>query len=294
MVRGERENNMGSVFTQRGYLYLIGGAEDRKGEKHVLKHLLDQTHAANIIIIPTASGYPRDIDRCYTDTFKSLGVKNIKCLDIRYRDEADGEENIQAIEKADLIYFGGGDQVKLVDTLIRTKLFDRMKARFEAGALHIAGTSAGASAAGNPIFYNGDRKGFQKGSIKVSEGFGLIDGVAIDTHFSVRNRLSRLCQFLISGRCKKGIGLDEDTGLVVYPNLHCKVIGSGMVTIVNSAKVSGSNYAAAADGERLRFNNMRVGFLPAGTTFSIKKWSILNRVEHDRNNGNSAMRSVRR
>jgi cyanophycinase len=266
---------MGSIFMKRGRLFLIGGAEDRKGDKLVLNHLVNQTHPINIIIIPTASAYPRDINRSYTDAFRDLGLKEIKCLDIRYKEEADREENLEAIEKADLIYFGGGDQVKLVDTLNQTKFFNRIRERFEAGELHIAGTSAGAAAAGNPILYNGDRKGFLKGSIKFSEGFGFIDGVAIDTHFSARKRLSRLCQFLISGQCKKGIGLDEDTGIVVHPNLHFEVIGSGMVTVVNSANVTGSNYMAISNGEKLRFNKMQVGFLPAGTMFSIRKWSIL-------------------
>jgi len=63
--------------------------------------------------IPTASAYPRDIDRCYTGTFWDLGIQKIRCLDIRYRDEADREDSLEAIEEADLIYFGGGDQEKL-------------------------------------------------------------------------------------------------------------------------------------------------------------------------------------
>jgi cyanophycinase len=281
--RKAKKNTMGSHFMQNCYLFLIGGAEDRKGDKLVLKHLVDQTHPDNIIVIPTASAYPRDIYRSYTDAFRNLGINEVNCLDIRHKEEADRAENIEAIEKADMVYFGGGDQAKLVDTLIRTEFLNRIRARFEAGDLNIAGTSAGASAIGNPIFYNGDRKGLQKGSIKSSEGLGFIDGVAIDTHFSTRKRLSRLCQFLICGKCTKGIGLDEDTGIMVYHNLHFKVIGSGMVTVVNSANVTGSNYTAISNGEKLRFNNMRVGFLPAGSMFSIKNWSILNRAEHKNN-----------
>jgi len=271
---------MRSTKTPKGKLFLIGGAEDRKGDKLVLKYLVDQTRPAHITIIPTASAYPRDIDRCYTATFRDLGVEETKCLDIRYRDEAAREEYVKTIEKTDLIFFGGGDQAKLVETLNQTKVFDRIKTRFEGDGLHIAGTSAGASAVGNPLFYNGDYKGSQKGSIKFSEGFGFIDGVAIDTHFSARRRLSRLCQFLISGQCKKGIGLDEDTGIMVDPDFRFTVLGSGFVTVVNSANVSGSNYKVIPNGENLRFNNMRVGFLPSGSKFSLRKWSILNQAVH--------------
>jgi cyanophycinase len=108
------------------------------------------------------------------------------------------------------------------------------------------------------------------------EGFGLIDGVTIDTHFSQRRRLPRLSQFLISGKCEKGIGLDENTGIMVYPNDQFVVIGTRMVTVLNSARITGSNYDAIGEGEQLRFNNMSVGFLPAGARFSIRKWAVLN------------------
>jgi len=263
---------------KRGYLFLIGGAEDRKQDKYVLKHLVEQTRPKSILIIPTASAYPQEVYRSYSDAFRDLSVDTVTYLNIRYRDEADRDENLEAVEQTDLIFFGGGDQVKLVEVLNHTQLFSRMCARFESGNLHIAGTSAGAAAAGNPILYNGDRRGYKKGSIKFSEGFGLIDGVAIDTHFSARRRFARLCQLLISGHCRKGIGLDEDTGIMIYPNMHFKVIGSGMVTIVNSVHATGSNYHTVAKNDMLRFNNMHVGCLPAGTLFSLKKWSILKQA----------------
>jgi len=273
------QRNMSARFTRKGYLFLVGGAEDRKGDKRTLNYIVERTNSATIAIIPTASAYPQEVDRCYTNTFFDLGVSVVHCLDIRHQGEADRPEHLDAVEAADLIYFGGGDQAKLVNTLKPTQLYQRIKSRFETGGLHIAGTSAGASAIGDPIFYNGDRRGLVKGSIKISQGFGLIDGVAIDTHFSNRKRLKRLCQFLISGKCHKGIGLDEDTGIMVYPNLHFKVIGTGMVTVVNSANVSGSNYKEVKPGDNLRFNDMRIGFLPPGAIFSLSKWTILNRSE---------------
>jgi cyanophycinase len=267
-----------SSSTTKGLLYLIGGAEDRQGDNLVLQDLVDQTQPQDLVIIPTASAYPQSIDRDYTDVFKRLGVGTIRCLDIRYRDEADRVENLKAVETADLIFFGGGDQVKLVDVLNRTRFFDTVRRRFEAGDLHIAGTSAGAAAAGNPMIFDGNHDGLAKGSVAHSGGFGFIEGVAIDTHFFARGRLARLSQFLISGHCRKGIGLDEDTGIMICPDFRFKVIGSGMVTVLNSASVSGSNYDSAHTGDPLRFNNMRYGILPAGSIFSIRKWSVVSRV----------------
>lgn len=267
-----------SSSTKSGLLYLIGGAEDRQGDALVLKDLVDQTQPNEIVIIPTASAYPQSIDRDYTDVFKRLGVRAIRCLDIRYRDEADRDESLKAVATADLVFFGGGDQVKLVDTLNRTRFFDLIRRRFESGDLHIAGTSAGATAAGNPMIYNGNHDGLVKGSVEHSAGFGLVDGVAIDTHFYARGRLARLSQFLISGHCRKGIGLDEDTGIMICPDFRFKVIGAGMVTVLNSSSVSGSNYDSAHTGDLLRFNNMRYGILPAGSIFSIRRWSVVSRV----------------
>jgi cyanophycinase len=199
-IRAGREP-MGSMIKNRGLLFLIGGAEDHQGDRRVLKHLIGETQARDVAIIPTASGYPLDIGRDYTDAFRDLGVERVNCLDIRYRDEADRDENLKALETADMIFFSGGDQVKLVDTLARAQFMDRVRMRFEAGDLHIDVTRAGATAAGNPMIYHGNHDGLTKGSVAHSDGFGFIDGVAIDTHFTPRGRLSRLSQFLISGDC---------------------------------------------------------------------------------------------
>ncbi len=266
-------------FTQtnmkNGLLFLIGGAEDKRNGKAVLTKIVDLTHAQRVVIIPTASSYPRDIIADYTHAFTDLGIAQIDQMDIRYRDETDRPENLEMIAAADLLFFGGGDQTRLVKVFNQTRLFHAIQAKFAGGQLHIAGTSAGAAAAGNPMIYNGDYKGHLKGSVKITDGLGLLDGVAVDTHFSARKRIPRLAQLLISGRCTRGIGLDEDTGIVIHPNLQFTVIGSRMVTIMNSMRVSNANFDTIAPGERLRFNNLSIGFLPPGAKFSIKRWAIL-------------------
>jgi cyanophycinase len=267
---------MNPIINKPGELFLIGGAEDKKKDKRLLQQMVDQTRGEIIAFIPTASAYPRDIFEDYSKAFNELGIPKLHCLDVRYRDEADREEHLEAIEEADLVFFGGGDQVKLVRMLTGTRLFEHICRRFEQGQLNIAGTSAGAAAAGNPMIYNGDRRGFKKGTIKSAPGFGFVHGVTIDTHFLARRRLSRLAQFLLSGKYAKGIGVDEDTAIRVLPNLQFSVFGTGVVTVLNSIHVTGSNYHDVAQGEKLAFNNMRIVFLPQGTTFSIKKWSILN------------------
>ena len=128
------------TISRRGLLYLIGGAEDRHNDALVLKQMIAVTQPGVIVVVPTASSYPQSINRDYTDVFRRLGVPEIKCLDIRYRDEVDRDENLKAVETADLVFFGGGDQVRLVDTLKQTGFIDLIRRRFETGGLHIAVT----------------------------------------------------------------------------------------------------------------------------------------------------------
>lgn len=261
--------------SKQGLLILIGGAEDRKDEMIVLRKVVEKTRAKNIVIIPTASYYTREVGESYYDAFRRLGVESIEILDIRYDDEADREEYHEKLEKANLVYFGGGDQTKLVKTLIQSRLFAKIKQRFNEGTLHIAGTSAGAAAASDPTTYDGDYQGFCKGTVQFTKGFGFIDDVIIDTHFLARERIPRLVQFLISAQHTKGIGIDEDTGIVIYPDYRFDVIGTGMVTIINTDKVTGSNYQQLKEKDIYSVNNVRIGFLAPGTTFSLRRWSIL-------------------
>lgn len=256
-------------------LILIGGAEDKRDDKAILKKILEKTKAKNIIIIPTASYYSREVHNAYYDAFRNLDVKQIEAFDIRYADEADKQEYHEKLENADLIYFTGGDQTKLIKTLRDSDLLKKIDNAFRTNNLHIAGTSAGAAAAGMITIYEGDYKGFNKDTVSTMPGFGFIDDLIIDTHFLSRERIPRLTQFLISEQITRGIGIDEDTAVFVHPDLRMEVYGSGMVTIINTDKITGSNYEMLSENEVFTVNNVRIGFLAPGTTFSLKRWTVL-------------------
>ncbi len=260
---------------KRGFMALIGGAEDKKQEKTVLRRVVEVSQAKTVAIVPTASFYPREVFANYYDAFKNIGVENVEFFDIRYQDEADRNEYLKKIEETDLIYFSGGDQVKLVRTLENTKLLKRIFELFEEGKLHIAGTSAGAAAASNPMIYDGDYDGFSKDSVNFSPGFGFLKGITIDTHFVSRGRIARLSQFLLTEKSPKGIGIGEDTGIIIDWQNRFEVVGSGVVTVLNADKVTHSNYAEIASGDFYSVNNLRVGFLASGSYFSLRRWSVL-------------------
>lgn len=262
-------------FERRSYLILIGGAEDKENRKVILKRIVESTQAQNIVVVPSASGYPKEVFENYFHAFKTLGVPNVEVCDIRYPEEADSEENFKKIENANLVFFSGGDQLKLVQTLQKSKLLEKINDRFYEGTLAIAGTSAGAAAAGEMTFYDGDYKGFLKGSINFGKGFGFVKEMAVDTHFLHRERIPRLLQFLSLGYATKGIGLDEDTAVIIAPDMTAEVVGSGMVTLLNTDKVSFNDINQIENGHPFNTNNVRIGFLSSGATFNLKKWAVV-------------------
>jgi len=259
----------------KNYLILIGGAEDRKDDKIVLRRMIETTGAKNIVLIPNASSYPREVADSYFYAFRELGVESYEYFDIRHPDEADRDHHFEILEKADLVFFSGGDQEKLVKAIDGTQLLEKIKTRFFNGTLSIAGTSAGAAAVSDPMIYDGDYEGLKKGSVKFSPGFGFLDRVTVDTHFTARCRIQRLSQFLLTGESQHGIGVDEDTAAIISSDLKFEVVGSGVVTVISSDKITFSNFFNIGQNNLISVNNLRIGYLAAGTRFSIKRWMVI-------------------
>ena len=264
--------------TANAYLILIGGSEDKRGEKIILRETVKISRANKVAIIPTASSIPGRLSRDYINAFSKLGVGNVEVLDIRYRDEADKEKYLKIVEETDLIFFTGGDQERLVKILNGSKLLQQIKIRHQNG-MTIAGTSAGAAAASNPMIFKGTQRGFSKGTVSHSEGFGFIENVTIDTHFVNRKRISRLTQFLSGGISNFGIGLAEDTAIIISPDNTFKVIGSGAVTILNSKKMRYTNFHEIKDNEQITSDGMNLSFLFSGTVFDLNK-GIVKKDSH--------------
>lgn len=276
--------NTGLNYSKKGYLVLIGGAEDKKDNKIILKKVVSLNNAKNAVIIPTASAYPIGLAEDYQYAFRDLNVENISILDIRDQKDTERADFIEKIANADLIFFTGGDQYKLVSVFNDTQMLKQIWDRHMTGAT-IAGTSAGAAAACDPIIFDGDSAGMSKGSIHYCKGFGFIKNVTIDTHFVNRGRLGRLTQFLSSGKSTKGIGLGENTSIIVAPDNTFEVVGAEMVTIVNTEDVSFSNYNSISENEPIVINDIKVGFLQSGCVFDLNTWKVVccNESKHSCN-----------
>ncbi|HNV95375.1 MAG TPA: cyanophycinase [Bacteroidales bacterium] len=256
-------------------LILIGGAEDKTDKLEILSNVAKSADYKNIVLIPTASAYPHEAEQNYSRAFEKLNVENFKTLDIRYPEECDKPEYIEAVEQANLLFFSGGDQVKLVETLRNSQLINKIKDLYFSGKLIIAGTSAGAAAASENMLFNGDYHGFIKGEVKHSKGFGFVDDMVIDTHFLNRERIPRLLQMLAMGAENKAIGLDEDTSIFIDKNDFFEVFGSGMVTLLNAEEMTYNDFHEIQENQAYNVNNVKIGFLSRGAKFNLKSWIVV-------------------
>jgi cyanophycinase len=263
---------------RRGWIALIGGGEDKTRDLDVLKRIVEINDAKSVAVIPSASRIPRDVGEDYDRAFRALGIRRRELLDVATAGEAADPDHIAAVEQADLIFFTGGDQVRLVDILKGTPLLDAVRRRLAAGTT-VAGTSAGAAAAGKRMLFDGDGKGFSKGSIGTAEGFGFLDSISIDTHFVSRGRIARLTQFLCSGESERGFGLSEDTAILVSPDEIASVIGSDMVTALCNRPVEHNDYHRVGHHERFTVDGVRLSFLAPGTEFDLGRWRCLPQSE---------------
>ncbi|PLW92238.1 MAG: cyanophycinase [Marinilabiliales bacterium] len=265
-------------YNNRGMLMIIGGAEDRTDEKYVLQNVVEYSKATTISVIPSASGYPVGLGEDYYYAFNQLGVTDVRILDMRSPEDAMKEENLKHIRESNLVFMTGGDQVRLFNVIGNTPLANLIRERHFHDGLSVAGTSAGAAIVSNPMIYDGSQLGLYKGRVHFSEGLGLMEGVTVDTHFVARGRLGRLTQFLCTGISTHGIGVGEDTGLFIKPDFTADVIGTGMVSVVNTNNAQFNNYDEIEEDMPISIQGINAGFLQDGTTFDLKTWSIVSSV----------------
>ena len=266
----------------KGKLIVIGGAVDKGSfteknfdkqveknlnffETGILRRLLDESKLkedSQIEIITTASKIPKEVGPEYAKALEYLGAKNVNVLYIETREEAMYESNIERIRKADVVMFTGGDQLRLTSILGGTAIHDLISYKYQEENFIYAGTSAGAAAASNSMIYQGSSsEALLKGEVKITSGLGLIDHVIIDTHFVHRGRIGRLFQAVVSNPRTLGIGLGEDTGLLITNGNSMEAIGSGLVILVDGRQIKDTNLTRVEMGTPISIKNLVVHVL---------------------------------
>jgi cyanophycinase len=270
---------------KNGYLIIIGGGEDRTGRSEVLGQaslLLEQSGV--LTVLTTATENPRSAGEKYRETFKALGIKNIQILNINTREDANKESYCEKIRNSNAIFMTGGDQLRITSILGGTTACDLIKAVYFSGGL-IMGTSAGASAMSSTMIVQGnDNEPARKCTLKMAPGLGLIGGVIIDQHFDQRGRFGRLICGVAENPDVLGIGIDEDTSVKVYPDLHFEVIGSNSVTIIDGRSIEASNVTELRQNELLSIVGARVHVLPQGFGYDLNTRKVLRLNEKQPDN----------
>lgn len=272
----------------KGTLIPIGGNEDKGIEQSeiytleyiqsgILSRVVRESGGkdAMIIVIPTASSIPNEVSKNYLHAFDKLGCENVHIMDIRNRDEAEEQKNLDLMKKADCVMFSGGDQSKIVQYIGGTLLHKIIQQRYENENFVIAGTSAGAMCMSKEMIKGGGiKEAFTKGAVMMGEGMGFIPNLIIDSHFIRRGRFGRLAEAVARFPKMIGIGLAEDTGLVIKNCNEAEVIGSGMVILFDPRKLKHNNQKVVVEGSPMSLTNLKTHILANGDKLDIKKKKI--------------------
>jgi len=272
----------------KGTLIPIGGNENKgirtgekfhteKIEKGILSRVVIESGGVNalIVVIPTASSIPVQVSESYLEAFGKLGCRNIRIADIRSREDSEKQENIDLITKADCVMFSGGNQSEIINKIKDTSLHTILMDRYHNSSLVIAGTSAGAMCMSEEMITGGRHKeAFVKGAVGMSKGMGFLQKLIIDSHFIRRGRFGRLAEAVAKFPEMVGIGLAEDTGLVIKECNTVEIVGTGMVIIFDPGELEHNTEKYVKKGELMSVTNLKTHILAQGDIFNIEKHQV--------------------
>lgn len=248
-------------------------------EEGILKNILDVSkHGKDsvILIVTAASKQPTEAAKPYLKAFELLGAKDFSHLPIITREDAESAENISKLETADIVFFTGGDQLQLTSTIGGTAFHKTLLRRYRESDFIYAGTSAGAAAASSSMIYEGESaNALLKGTIDINSGLGLTDSLIADTHFMKRGRFGRLFQAVVGNPMKIGIGLSEDTGLILEDNNVITVIGSGNVVILDGRNIADTNLTKISADEPISISRLVTHVLSKGDVFYLEEGKVV-------------------
>ncbi|WP_297797190.1 cyanophycinase [uncultured Eudoraea sp.] len=275
-------------MTEKGTLIPIGGNEDKgieTGEQYHLEFIQESILSrvvsesggkeAQIVVIPTASSIPKEVSDSYLKAFAKLGCSKVHIMDIRDKKESEDPKNIEWIGKAQCVMFSGGNQSKITKEIRSTSLHKVLMERYKKDSLVVAGTSAGAMCMSSEMIAGGSStESFIKGAVKMDMGMGFISNLIIDSHFIRRGRFGRLAEAVAKYPEMMGIGLAEDTGLVIKNSSTFEVIGSGMVIMFDPRKLKHNNEKILEKGTPMSLINLKTHVLANGDRFNLKRGKV--------------------
>jgi cyanophycinase len=261
---------MPSKATRSGTLIIVGGGEDREGRMPILKEVAQRVGTGRLVLATVASHEPQGYFEQYQRAFGELGITDLVELYIETRDQALAKEAVECFKGATGVFFSGGDQLRITSQIGDTPVMRKVEEIFDSGGV-IGGTSAGASAMCETMLVSGtSRESYRIGDLRMAPGLGLIKDVIIDQHFAQRGRMGRLLGAVAQNPRMLGIGIDEDTAILLEDEKAFKVLGSGAVYVVDGEGVTYSTIADELQDHALTILDVRLHVLSSGDVFGLK------------------------
>lgn len=261
----------------RGKLIPIGGNEARDDEadvkRGILQEIINEMSVKNPVIevIPAASMYPDEVEARYREAFGKLGYE-INVMNFDGKRDVDRSRNLERISNAHGVFLTGGDQLRLKDTIEGTELLRIIKDRYMNEEFVVAGTSAGAMIMSEKMINTGaNQESVLKGIVRLTDGFDFLPGTIIDTHFFNRGRFARLTEALLQKHKLTGIGISENSGVVVTAGNLLRCIGRGTVLIIDNHEIRNTNYTGLKAGEPVFVENLIVHILAQNAAYMLKE-----------------------
>jgi len=253
-----------------GHLLVIGGAEDKYNERRILRKFLELAGGpdARILIVPVASDYPEFAADVYTQAFRHLGVANPRVLRVTSRQDAFNADPDDLLDGVTGVFISGGDQMRLTSIIGGTRFADRLRQMVRGTDIVLAGTSAGAAGMSTSMIVRGDSSAHpQKSAVRLSPGLGFLKNIIIDQHFSERGRMSRLLTAVSYNPYNLGVGIDENTAIILDKKGTLEVIGEGTVTIVDGSEISFNEIAEVDDHRPFAVCGAKIHILRDGLSY---------------------------
>jgi cyanophycinase len=257
--------------SRTGTLVIIGGHEDKEEEALILKEVVRRVGNGKLVVATVASSLPEKMWEDYERVFRRLGVKHLYRLDVLSHEDAFSDRKQKILEDADGVFFTGGDQLKITSLIGASPICERLREIYHGGGL-VCGTSAGASVMSDTMLVGGGTEESARigNTVRMAPGLALVSGLLIDQHFAERGRIGRLLGAVAQNPRLLGIGIDENTAIVVTGGgRRFHVVGEGAVYVVNAWDMSYSNLTEEETDRALSMYGTRLDVLSQGDSYDL-------------------------
>ncbi|OUJ71644.1 cyanophycinase [Hymenobacter crusticola] len=261
----------------RGTLVALGGGDDDE-MLAMLADMVPNPATTRVEIVTTAAPEPGRSGKAYVNAFRELGCEQVHHLRIDERHPADTPAHLERLQQAGLVFFTGGDQERITEFWDKTQVQAILLERYRQDEnFVVAGTSAGAAVIPSCMIVEGHgARSLTKGGLRTTNGLGLLPEMYIDQHFAERGRFNRLAHAVLQHPIRLGLGLGQETGVIIRQGHEVEVFGDGVVIVVDGSHLRESNLGRIGRGEPVSGQDLRVHLLVSGQRFDLRSRQVHN------------------